>query len=318
MERSPAWVSVLKIVLPLAALGLCSWAMDSARNRGRELPGGKEPTASERSRPARYDAALPRRRAARRLGRRARSEERRAADHGRGDPHQREGDAAPRTAHHRRFGDVVAARSARRPADARGTEHDHDRRLERQHAPRALRAGAQARGLVRSRAVRCSAASAAPKFRCRAAASSARAPPTCTKPRFARSARASRSRTGSWSPAPTARACAAARFAFARRASARPRTRCWRRSKPKGTTTIVNAAMEPEVVDLANLLVAMGAQIAGQGTDTIQIDGVEELARRRVRDHPRPHPNRHAPDRRRDHARRRHGNALPPGRRRGC
>jgi hypothetical protein len=46
MERSPAWVAVLKMVLPLAALGLCSWAMDSARNRGRELPGGKEPPPS--------------------------------------------------------------------------------------------------------------------------------------------------------------------------------------------------------------------------------------------------------------------------------
>jgi hypothetical protein len=43
MERSPAWVAVLKVVLPLAALSLCSWAMDAARNRGRELPGGKEP-----------------------------------------------------------------------------------------------------------------------------------------------------------------------------------------------------------------------------------------------------------------------------------
>jgi UDP-N-acetylglucosamine 1-carboxyvinyltransferase len=44
-----------------------------------------------------------------------------------------------------------------------------------------------------------------------------------------------------------------------------------------GTTTIVNAAMEPEVVDLADFLVAMGAKIAGQGTDTIQVDGVRTL-----------------------------------------
>ena len=43
MERSPLWVAVLKMVLPLAALRLCYWAMDAARNRGRELPGGKEP-----------------------------------------------------------------------------------------------------------------------------------------------------------------------------------------------------------------------------------------------------------------------------------
>ncbi|MBV8644944.1 MAG: UDP-N-acetylglucosamine 1-carboxyvinyltransferase [Candidatus Eremiobacteraeota bacterium] len=44
-----------------------------------------------------------------------------------------------------------------------------------------------------------------------------------------------------------------------------------------GTTTIHNAAMEPEVVDLANFLVAMGAKISGQGGDTIRIIGVREL-----------------------------------------
>ena len=44
-----------------------------------------------------------------------------------------------------------------------------------------------------------------------------------------------------------------------------------------GTTTIENAAREPEVVDLANFLVAMGANIVGAGTDTITINGVERL-----------------------------------------
>ncbi len=44
-----------------------------------------------------------------------------------------------------------------------------------------------------------------------------------------------------------------------------------------GTTTLRNVAMEPEVVDLANFLVAMGARVAGQGTDTIVVDGVREL-----------------------------------------
>jgi UDP-N-acetylglucosamine 1-carboxyvinyltransferase len=44
-----------------------------------------------------------------------------------------------------------------------------------------------------------------------------------------------------------------------------------------GTTTLRNVAMEPEVVDLANFLVAMGARIAGQGHDTIVIEGVPEL-----------------------------------------
>jgi len=44
-----------------------------------------------------------------------------------------------------------------------------------------------------------------------------------------------------------------------------------------GTTTITNAAMEPEVMDLANFLVAMGAKIKGIGTDVLVIDGVKEL-----------------------------------------
>ena len=44
-----------------------------------------------------------------------------------------------------------------------------------------------------------------------------------------------------------------------------------------GQTIIENAAREPEVVDLANCLVAMGARVSGQGTDTIVVDGVERL-----------------------------------------
>jgi UDP-N-acetylglucosamine 1-carboxyvinyltransferase len=46
----------------------------------------------------------------------------------------------------------------------------------------------------------------------------------------------------------------------------------------EGTTTIQNAAREPEVVDLANCLIKMGARIEGAGTDTITIHGVEELS----------------------------------------
>lgn len=44
-----------------------------------------------------------------------------------------------------------------------------------------------------------------------------------------------------------------------------------------GRTVLENAAREPEVVDLANCLVAMGAQIQGIGTATLTIDGVERL-----------------------------------------
>ena len=42
-------------------------------------------------------------------------------------------------------------------------------------------------------------------------------------------------------------------------------------------TVIENAAREPEIVDLANCLVAMGARISGAGTDVIRIQGVERL-----------------------------------------
>jgi UDP-N-acetylglucosamine 1-carboxyvinyltransferase len=45
----------------------------------------------------------------------------------------------------------------------------------------------------------------------------------------------------------------------------------------EGTTIIENAAREPEVVDLANCLNAMGAKISGAGTDTLTIEGVERL-----------------------------------------
>ena len=45
----------------------------------------------------------------------------------------------------------------------------------------------------------------------------------------------------------------------------------------EGTTILENAAREPEVVDLANCLIAMGANISGAGCDRITIEGVERL-----------------------------------------
>ena len=45
----------------------------------------------------------------------------------------------------------------------------------------------------------------------------------------------------------------------------------------EGTTILENAAREPEVVDLANCLIAMGAKISGAGTTKIIIEGVEKL-----------------------------------------
>ena len=46
----------------------------------------------------------------------------------------------------------------------------------------------------------------------------------------------------------------------------------------KGTTIIENAAKEPEIIDLANLLNKMGARIKSAGTDMIRIEGVEKLS----------------------------------------
>lgn len=45
----------------------------------------------------------------------------------------------------------------------------------------------------------------------------------------------------------------------------------------EGRTTLDNAAREPEIVDLCNMLNAMGARIAGAGTSTITVDGVDKL-----------------------------------------
>jgi UDP-N-acetylglucosamine 1-carboxyvinyltransferase len=45
----------------------------------------------------------------------------------------------------------------------------------------------------------------------------------------------------------------------------------------RGTTVIDNVAREPEIVDLCNMLVAMGAQIGGIGTSTLEITGVDAL-----------------------------------------
>lgn len=45
----------------------------------------------------------------------------------------------------------------------------------------------------------------------------------------------------------------------------------------KGTTVLRNAAREPEIVDLADCLRRMGAQIEGEGTGTIEVQGVERL-----------------------------------------
>ena len=48
-------------------------------------------------------------------------------------------------------------------------------------------------------------------------------------------------------------------------------------SLAKGTTILNNAAQEPEIIDLANMLNLMGARIEGAGSECITIEGVESL-----------------------------------------
>jgi hypothetical protein len=72
----------------------------------------------------------------------------------------------------------------------------------------------------------------------------------------------------------------------------------------EGETVIENAAREPEVVDLANCLVAMGARISGAGGDVIRIQGVEAPARCHAPHHAGPHRDRHLSVRRRGDRRR--------------
>ena len=61
----------------------------------------------------------------------------------------------------------------------------------------------------------------------------------------------------------------------------------------KGTTVIECAACEPEVVDVANFLIAMGAKIEGAGSPRITIKGVKRLKGCRMVGHPRPHRSGH-------------------------
>ena len=62
-----------------------------------------------------------------------------------------------------------------------------------------------------------------------------------------------------------------------------------------GETLLENAAQEPEVTDLAELLIAMGAKIEGQGTSRIRVQGVQRAARAEdaAPHHPGPHRDRH-------------------------
>ncbi len=66
----------------------------------------------------------------------------------------------------------------------------------------------------------------------------------------------------------------------------------------KGETMLENAAREPEVVDLANALIQMGAKIEGAGTDIIRIQGVESLRAHELHRDARQDRDRNLRDRR--------------------
>ena len=78
-----------------------------------------------------------------------------------------------------------------------------------------------------------------------------------------------------------------------------------------GETVLENAAREPEVVELAEVLLKMGADVRGAGTDRLVIRGVALAARRAPPRVGRSHRGRHAAGRGARHARRR---AASPGR----
>ena len=61
--------------------------------------------------------------------------------------------------------------------------------------------------------------------------------------------------------------------------------------KAQGVTTIVNAAKEPHVVDMANFLNCVGAKITGAGTDVIKVRGVKSLKGAKLQHHTRPDRN---------------------------
>ena len=69
-------------------------------------------------------------------------------------------------------------------------------------------------------------------------------------------------------------------------------------ARARGETVLQNCAREPEIVDLADLLNAMGARIEGAGEETIRIRGVDELGGTDHERHRRPHRGGHLPGRR--------------------
>ena len=82
-------------------------------------------------------------------------------------------------------------------------------------------------------------------------------------------------------------------------------------SLAEGETILENAAREPEVVDLAQFLIAMGAKITRRRHRHDRHRGRRAPARHQLRSAARSHRGRHLPRRRRDHRRPRAGAAMP-------
>ena len=111
--------------------------------------------------------------------------------------------------------------------------------------------------------------------RCPAVVRSARARSTFTSPACRRWARISTSRTATSRPVPVV--FSGARLVLETVTVTGTENLMMAATLASGETVLENAAREPEVVDLANFLCAMGAKIQGAGTDKIVIEGVERL-----------------------------------------
>ena len=125
--------------------------------------------------------------------------------------------------------------------------------------------------------VRCWDASAAPKCRFPADASWELARPTCTKRHFLALGCDVKNAHGYLIATSKQRRLQGADVEFRMPSVGATKNAMLASVLAEGTTTLRNVAMEPEVVDLADFLIKMGAKIAGAGSDTIVIDGVSEL-----------------------------------------
>ncbi len=211
---------------------------------------------------------------------------------------QRQSNAASRSAYHRRLGDVVAARGARRAHPLRRRQHRHDRFEQRRVVSRAVHARAQARRVVRyrrsaARPFRPCGSSAARRLRARHARDRhARASVHRARVRSAQRARLLDRRV------PSTNGCRVRRSNFVMPSVGATKNAMLAAVVADGTTTISNVAMEPEVVRSRQLPQRDGREDRGHRH---RYDGHrrrQRTARRRIRNHSRSHRHRHAAARR--------------------